>query len=150
MTSLALVALTLATGMLLAAQGPVLARLADHVGGALQAGAVAFAIGFCVLMGLSLVGGGAPSFAAVLRMPPWVWLAGTIGAAVIVVTLYVVPRFGVAPFVAAMICGQLIGALAIDHLGAFGMAARPVGLSDLAGVALLLSGVALVVFDARI
>ncbi len=146
--ALGLVVVSLAAGTLLAAQGPVLTRLAAHVGGPLQAGAVAFAIGLLALLVLCLASGsGLPRLGGLGRMPLWVWMAGLIGAVVILVTLFAVPRIGVASFVAAMICGQLIGALVIDHFGGFGLQVRPVGLRELAGAALLLAGMALVVGD---
>ena len=149
MPTAALVLLAVGTGALLSAQGPVLTRLAEFVGGPLQAGATAFAIGFAVLIGLCLVSGsGAPAASGLLRMPLWVWLAGTIGAAVIVVTVLVVPRLGVAPFVAAVIFGQLTGALIIDHIGGFGLDVRRVGPRELIGVALLFAGAVMVAGDA--
>jgi transporter family-2 protein len=55
----------------------------------------------------------------------------------VLLTFGAVPRIGVATFLAAVVCGQSVAALAIDHIGAFGMELRRVGLRDLAGAVFL-------------
>lgn len=125
MTAPVLVALALVAGALLAAQGPILARLAVHAGGPVQAAIVAFAIGLTALVAVCLLSGTAlPRPAGVLRMPVWVWASGLIGTGLLVLTL--------------------LAALAYDHTGAFGMELRRVGLRELAGVAFLLAGLAMI------
>lgn len=145
MTAPVLVTLALVAGALLAAQGPILARLAVHAGGPIQAAMVAFGIGLVALTAVCLLSGGAlPRPAGIVRMPVWVWAGGLIGTSLLVLTLVAVPRIGVTTFAAAVVCGQLIAALAYDHTGAFGMELRKVGLRDLAGVALLLAGLVMI------
>jgi len=136
--ALALIGMALVAGALLAAQGPILARLAVHAGGPIQAAIVAFGIGLVALLAVCLLSGGT------LRMPVWVWAGGLIGTSLLVLTLYSVPRIGVTTFAAAVVCGQLIAALAYDHTGAFGIELRKVGMLDLAGVAFLLAGLLMI------
>ncbi|MEQ8816830.1 MAG: DMT family transporter [Thalassobaculum sp.] len=139
------VALALVAGALLAAQGPILARLAVYAGGPIQAAIVAFAIGLTALVALCLLTGGAlPRPSGVLRMPIWVWAGGLIGTSLLVLTLLAVPRIGVTTFAAAVVCGQLVAALAYDHTGAFGLELRRIELRDLAGVALLIAGLVMI------
>ncbi|KZD12071.1 DMT family transporter [Oceanibaculum pacificum] len=145
-----LVLATLAAGALLAAQGPILSRLAFYVGGPIQAAIVAFSIGLTALLAVCLLSGaGLPKAGGLVRMPAWVWAGGLIGTALLVLTLHAVPRIGVSLFVAAVVCGQLAGAMAYDHFGAFGLALRPVGLRDMAGLGLLLGGLALIATGPR-
>ncbi len=145
MTTPVFVALALVAGALLAAQGPILARLAVHAGGPIQAAIVAFAIGLAALVAVCLLTGGAlPRPAGILRMPIWVWAGGLIGTSLLVLTLLAVPRIGVTTFAAAVVCGQLVAALAYDHTGAFGMELRRVELRDLAGVAFLIAGLVMI------
>lgn len=140
-----LVVLALIAGALLAAQGPILARLATYAGGPVQAAIVAFGIGLVALLTVCLLSGGAlPRPGPILRMPVWVWAGGLIGTSLLVLTLHAVPRIGVTTFAAAVVCGQLLAALAYDHTGAFGMELRRVGLRDLAGVAFLLAGLLMI------
>ncbi len=56
------------------------------------------------------------------------------------------PKLGVALFLSATIGGQVVGALVIDQLGAFGAAAIPLTPARLGGVMMLLAGVMLVRF----
>ena len=145
MTAPVFVALALVAGALLAAQGPILARLAVHAGGPIQAAIVAFAIGLTALVAVCLLTGGAlPRPSGVLRMPIWVWAGGLIGTSLLVLTLLAVPRIGVTTFAAAVVCGQLVAALAYDYTGAFGLELRRFEPRDLAGVALLIAGLVLI------
>lgn len=146
----ALVLAALAAGALLAAQGPILARLALHAGGPLQAAIVAFAIGLAALLSASLLtGAGLPKAEGIARMPVWVWAGGLIGTGLLLLTLHAVPRIGVATFTVAVVCGQLLAALAYDHLGAFGMELRRIGPREIAGAVLLLAGLAMIAGDHR-
>ena len=90
----------------------------------------------------------------VLRVPPpnlkgavagpwWLWTGGLVGAAFVFGGLFVAPRVGAAAFAAATILGTVAASLAIDHLGLFGFAVRPVSLSRLAGVGCVLLGLLL-------
>ena len=140
-----LVLLAFAAGALLSAQGPILTRIAFHAGGPIQAATIAFAIGLCVLLAAGILAGtGVPRLGDVMRMPVWLWAGGLIGTGLLLLTLYAVPRIGVAAFAAAVVCGQLLAALAYDHTGAFGMELRRVGPREIAGAALLLAGLAMI------
>ena len=140
-----LVLLAFAAGALLSAQGPILTRIAFHAGGPIQAATIAFAIGLCVLLAAGILAGtGVPRLGDVMRMPVWLWAGGLIGTGLLLLTLYAVPRIGVAAFAAAVVCGQLLAALAYDHTGAFGMELRPVGPREIAGAALLLASLAMI------
>ena len=57
---------------------------------------------------------------------------------------YLAPKIGVGLFLAALIAGQLGGGVLLDHLGAFGAAARPVDAVRVLGIGALLAGVVLV------
>ncbi len=139
-----LVLISLAAGALLAAQAPIFARSADHAGGPVQAAILAFAVALSALLLIGFSTGVGLPRAGVLRMPVWLWTGGLIGMAVVLLSIHAVPRIGTGSFVSAIVCGQLIAALFYDHIGAFGMETRRIGLSELAGVALLLAGVYLI------
>lgn len=146
----ALVLAAFAAGALLAAQGPIFARLAVHAGGPVQATIVAFATALAALLVVSLLAGsGLPRVSGLVRMPPWLWSGGLIGLVMVLLTIHAVPRIGVAVFVAAVVCGQLMAAMAYDHMGAFGLDLRRMGLREIAGAILLLAGLALIVGERR-
>lgn len=135
-------------GGLLAAQGPIFARMAIHAGGALQAGMIAFGLGFLTLAVLHVATGGPlPRLDDLKAAPGWVWFGGVIGAAMVVLSIVAVPRIGVGTFLTAVICGQLLAAIACDHVGAFGMPTRVIDMSKIIGAGLLLLGAYLIVHD---
>jgi uncharacterized membrane protein YdcZ (DUF606 family) len=71
-------------------------------------------------------------------------VTGLFGLAFIFGAAALAPRIGVALFLSAAIAGQLIGALALDHIGAFGAQVYAVNATRLLGAGLLLAGVVLV------
>jgi transporter family-2 protein len=75
---------------------------------------------------------------------PYYAITGLFGVAFIAGAAYLVPSLGVALFFGASTAGAVIGALAVDHIGAFGAAANPVSLARVGGLALILVGVVVV------
>jgi transporter family-2 protein len=57
---------------------------------------------------------------------------------------FIGPRIGLGVFLAGMIAGQLIGALGLDHVGAFGARTRSIDTVRVAGAVVLLLGVLLI------
>ena len=66
-----------------------------------------------------------------------------LGMLFVVSSLIAAPRLGAAPTIAAVICGQLVSALLLDHFGVL-HARRPVDLGAIAGLAMLVAGAALI------
>ena len=84
--------------------------------------------------------------AAIIRggVEPYYAITGLFGLAFIFGAAAIAPRIGVAAFLGATIAGQLIGAMALDQIGAFGAQAYVVNPTRLLGAGLLLAGVVLV------
>ncbi|MBU4609950.1 DMT family transporter [Achromobacter sp. GG226] len=82
----------------------------------------------------------APMLGAALHGPAWLWLGGVAGVAYITAALVLTPKLGAAGFIVAVVAGQMLASLLIDHVGAMGLPARPVGAARLLGVALILAG----------
>ncbi|TVQ57729.1 MAG: DMT family transporter [Rhodobacteraceae bacterium] len=118
-----------AAGMALSTQAPVNAALARLLGGPLPAASVSFGVGLVILIaatGLQALAAGpraAPDFAGA---PWWVWIGGVLGAVYVVTITATVGTLGVLTLVAATVLGQLIGALVLDAVGAFGLPQRPI------------------------
>lgn len=77
-------------------------------------------------------------------LPPYFAITGLFGLAFIFGAATIVPRIGIALFLSATIAGQLLGALALDQIGAFGGAVQPLSAMRVGGAAFLLLGVAMV------
>ncbi len=82
-----------------------------------------------------------PDFAAAGRGPGWTWLGGAAGVFYITAALMLAPRMGSGAFMAAVIGGQVLAALAIDRYGLLGFAARAITPAHWAGAALVVAGV---------
>ena len=54
------------------------------------------------------------------------------------------PRLGVAATLALSVAGQMVAALALDQVGAFGLELRPLTASKLVGAVLLVASVVLI------
>ena len=76
---------------------------------------------------------------------PWYALtAGLFGLLIVGSIGYTVPRLGLATAFTIMVAAQFVVAALLDHFGWLGAAVRPIGLSQLAGVGLLILSVWLI------
>ena len=131
-------------GGLIAAQGPIYTRFAAEIGNPIQAGMLAFATGTLVFFALALVQGSPfPDFAVVKQVPLWLWAGGAIGTAVVLISMFAVPKLGVATYTVAMIAGQLAASYVYDKIGAFGLSPRDLSPVNVIGMVLVLAGVVL-------
>jgi transporter family-2 protein len=144
--ALAFVLLAVAAGGALPFQAGINARLATFIGGPIRASAISFALGTVVLVLLALVATrGVVSTGRLGSVPWWGWLGGAVGAGYVASTVAAAPRLGALNLFAAVIFGQLLCSVMLDH---FGVLYREHSLSAgrLGGVVLLAAGVALVRF----
>ena len=87
----------------------------------------------------------APAFAVTAATGPWwVWIGFFTGAFFVVAGLSLSPVIGVGGFIAALVAGQMIAALLLDHFGLVGLAVRPLTLARGVGAALVIAGVVLI------
>lgn len=99
-----------------------------HLGGAIAA-----------LIPLLYYGGGKLSQ---WRTVPWYALcAGVFGLVVIFSMSYMIPRIGVATALIILLAGQLFIGTVLDHFGLLGAAVRPLDLTRVFGLAVVLAGV---------
>jgi transporter family-2 protein len=82
--------------------------------------------------------------AAGLREPPWLWLAGLMGAIVVTTITFAAPRIGTFATIGLLIAGQLAMGVAIDALGLFGLNRIPVTSGRVIGLVLLAVGSVLI------
>lgn len=141
----AFVALILAIGAGLALQAAMNAKmgaaLASPVGGAL----VNFIVGLVLLMAFLASGlFGRLRLTGLGEAPWWAYFGGAIGAAFVTISVVALPRVGAAVTFAAVIAGQLIGALILDSLGWLEVTQVPLNPWRLLGAVLLLAGVVLI------
>ncbi len=139
---IALVAVVLA-GSVLATQAPINAALARQAGDPLVAACISFLVGFLVLAAIWAFRGTGLSRDAVTTAPPWIWVGGALGAFYIAAMIWAVPVIGTFSTTMALVVGQLVAALVLDRIGAFGLPVHDISLTRLAGFGLVLAGLAL-------
>jgi transporter family-2 protein len=121
-----LVFLALGVGVFLPLQAGINSELRVWLGHPLQAALISFLVGTLALgvlnlvLGLSWRGAGAVGGA-----PWWVWFGGLLGATYVSLTVVLAPKLGAAAMLGAVMTGQLIGSLLMDHFGVVGYSIRP-------------------------
>ncbi|BCH30056.1 hypothetical protein MesoLjLc_19860 [Mesorhizobium sp. L-8-10] len=81
-----------------------------------------------------------PTIGAAIKGPWWIWVGGAAGVVYVTAALLLAPKLGAASFMIAVIAGQLMASLVIDHFALMNFAHRPTGVARLAGLALILAG----------
>ncbi len=142
----------LTAGCLLGAQPSVNGHLGRHVEHPLQASLISFASGTAILFLLSILSG---NFPPVFLTPPrelpwWIWFGGAIGVVLVTTSLILVPRIGSLPWFAAVMTGQTIAAVVLDHFGLLGNPRAIASPLRLLGAGLLIAGVLVIVQAKRI
>jgi transporter family-2 protein len=142
---LLLVLVALAAGVSLPVQAGVNAALARHTGRPEWAAVVSFAVGLVGITAWTLASRARlPSLAQLWAMPGWAWTGGLIGAFYVTSVILLTPRIGLTLTLGLSVAGQLVGALLLDRIGAFGLDPRPVTGSRVLGVVLLVASVLLI------
>jgi len=88
---------------------------------------------------------GVMAFLGLMRGLEWYYFLGGLAGAMIVWTVALTgPRIGIATTSAAIIAGQMVGAILWDHLGLLSQAKDPIDALKIAGALLIVGGVVLV------
>jgi bacterial/archaeal transporter family-2 protein len=139
----------LLAGAVLPVQGAINAQLRADLDAPVAAALWSFAVATAAMAAVFvcfLAGGRAPAprVRALRRLPWWGWLGGLCGATYVTAVFLLIPHIGVAPTVGLTVAGQQIASIFVDRHGWLRLPRRPVSAARFAGVAILLSGVALV------
>lgn len=142
------IVLALIAGAVLPIQGAINAQLRADVDAAIAVGAFSFVVATGA-MALALAaalafGAPRPTLDRLTYIPWWGWLGGACGATYVTSVFLLIPEIGAAPVIALTVAGQQLASLAVDRYGLLRLPRRRVLLRRLAGVAVLLTGVALV------
>jgi transporter family-2 protein len=141
--------LALLAGAVLPVQGAINGLLRGDLGAPFVVGTVSFAGATLAMIAvlivtLTLTDAPRPRLAGLADMPWWGWLGALCGATYVVTVFSAIPAIGTAAAVGLTVAGQQIASLFVDRYGWFRLPRRPVSGTRLAGVALLLAGVAVI------
>ena len=133
--------LTALAGATLAVQVGLNATMRDHAGSPMAAALVNFGVGtlflfVAVLFGRNSLG----AIAGAASAPWWTWGAGVLGGLYIAASAAFGPMIGGATFLALIVAGQMVAALALDHYGLLGFPVRPLDTGRAAGALLVVAG----------
>jgi transporter family-2 protein len=141
------VILTAAAGGLIALQAPINSTLGRSVG-TFQGAFVSFVVGTIALAIVASLSRGGMAQLGEVRGLSWYYLIGGLLGAVYVSTVLVTVRhLGAGGVTAATIAGQLTLSVIVDHFGWLGVDRQAISPARVAGILLLVAGVALVVRD---
>ncbi len=130
-------------GVAIALQAPINSALGRSIDSSLAAAAISFGVGFAALLALVALGGEAGAIVRVGALPKWLLLGGALGAFYVWAALWSVPILGVLTTITVLILGQMVAALVLDYIGAFGLVARDLSPTRILAALLVAGGVIL-------
>lgn len=134
-----------AAGAGIAFQAVINARLRVVVQSPVWAALIQTFVGLALLATIALIAREGPlNVSGASRAPWWVWTGGLLGATYVVASIVATAPLGAAVMFAAVIVGQVITSLLIDHYGLMGVAVQPLTPVRAAGAGLLLAGLVLI------
>jgi bacterial/archaeal transporter family-2 protein len=141
----ALILCAILIGIALPVQSGINAQLRVSIGSPLLAALVSFVVGTIALLGLNIaLRVPLPTGDTMGRIPLWHWVGGLLGASYIYAAVVLAPRLGAATLVAAIVAGQMVSSVILDHYGWVGYAQQPVTAGRFVGVILVIGGVLLI------
>ena len=140
-----LLAAAIIVGLVLPLQAGINAQLRIGIGHPVLAALVSFSVGTAALA-LFAIGLRAPVpvSGSLSRIPWWQWTGGLLGAGYIAAAVVLAPRLGAATLVAAVVAGQMIASLLLDHFGWVGFTQHAISGPRVLGAALVICGVVLI------
>jgi len=132
-------------GAALATQAGVNASLGRGLGHPITASFASFLVGGLSLMIYGLVTQ-VPwlTVGRASQVPGWAWSGGLLGAGYVVASIMLAPKLGASSWVVAVVAGQVLASVALDHFGLAGFPVQPFNLIRAAGLLLVVAGVLIV------
>jgi transporter family-2 protein len=139
--------LVVGAGVSVALQQVLNTNLRTELGSPWWAGFISYLVGTVVMLAIATTSGQPWLSATMIARTSLIsWAGGIFGAIFIGTAILMVPRLGAATVLALIVVGQMIGSLAFDHFGMFGIPQHSANPIRLTGAALLVLGVTLVRF----
>jgi len=120
--------------------------IARSVGNPFAATAITFAVAMLAAAAITVPLYGVPTFVQLGGAPVSGYGAGLLLGFYALSATIIIPRFGAASFIAFILVAQLLGSTMIDQFGLLGMARRPVDPMRVAGLVVIVAGIAIMEF----
>lgn len=133
-------------GYLMASIGAIYGRLGLCLESAVQASTLSFFIATTVIAVFCIGSGklGRMRMAFKKENPWWMWLGGICGAIAVFGNSWLIPQIGAGAFFMALLLGQMLLSLLMEKYGWMGSVQKQISYLQLAGVALMIAGVAII------
>jgi len=138
-----LIVLAVIGGVAVTIQGQFMGLLDKNIG-TLESVFITYASGG-ILAAVAMIASRGGNLKAVQTVPWYALSAGLMGLVIVGTIGYTVPRLGLSKAFTVIVASQFLVASILDHYGLLGAAVRPMDLSRLAGMILLVAGVWLIV-----
>jgi len=140
-----LLLLAVFVGLLLPVQTGVNAQLRTSLGHPIATALVSFGVGVVgLLVAVLWLRIPVPLAEAWSQSAWWQWSGGLLGAIYIALVVVLAPRLGAGTTIAAVVGGQMVASLLLDHFGWIGFPEHPISGLRLLGAGLVILGVALI------
>ncbi|MFX3617593.1 MAG: DMT family transporter [Sporolactobacillus sp.] len=136
----------LAAGMVSPVQTAVNGRLRIAVASPFLASMISFSTGTLFLILITLIIDHRLSFKrSVIRESHWwLWIGGPLGVIFVTSNILLLPKLGAELTVVAVLCGQMLIALVIDHFGWFSVPQHKINWQRLIGMVFMIAGILLI------
>ncbi len=145
-TLLPAIIMSFAGGALFALQAPINMRLGQVMGGPAIGAFLSFLTGTIVLSVILAAQRKPVLISQIYNTSAWMWIGGTLGAFMVFASIYSVSRLGSAAMLALVIGGQILASLIIDHYGILVPNAEPVSPLRIAGAAVMVTGILMILY----
>ena len=137
-------ALAVIVGALIPVQAATNAAMSRAIGSVAITSLALFAIGFVVVAAwVVVIREPLSSLETLRRVPAYGYLGGLIVASYVISITFLAPRLGVGNAIRLVVTGQIVAAVVIDHVGAFGAVVQRLTAGRAIGVVLMIIGVIL-------
>jgi transporter family-2 protein len=143
-------ALAIITGALIPVQAATNAAFSKSIGNPYITALSVFSIGLAsIIVFLLATRTPLPSFSKLTAAPLFSYAGGLIVATYVIMITILTPRLGVGAAIGLIVTGQILCAVLIDHFGMLNAAVKPITLTRLLGMLLMIAGVYLVMKKSR-
>src|ERR1035437_5529896 len=138
---------TIFLGVVLAVHLAMNGKVGRGMNNARVANALFWCIGALGAVIIGLTGWQTGALAPLKQVHPLLFTAGILGASLVFAIAWLIPQVGAGSVMITLLAGQVLGGLIMSHFGWLGSPVEPVTLTKLAGVAVMIGGVALVTYS---
>ncbi len=141
-----LYALTMFLGVVLAVHLAMNGKVGSAINNPRVGNAVFWCIGALGAVLIGLTGWQSGALSPIRQVHPILLTAGLMGACLVFAIAWLIPQVGAGSVMITLIAGQVIGGLILSHYGWLGSPVQPLTLTKIAGVAIMIGGVALATY----